>query len=495
MMKKINGLQVDERTTVTPVDVFQVRVAPGQDLAPALEAEESLAEEARPGGDEAGQPVVVIVGAGFGGLNAALTLRDFPGKVILLDKQNYHLFQPLLYQVATAGLSPSEIAYPVRAIFRKQRNLEFRLAEVESIDREQHRLYTSTGEIRYDYLILSVGSETNYFGLDSVAENGFDLKSLRDAVRVRNHILSVFELAAQAPTAEARRALLTFVVVGGGPTGVECAGALAELINLVLRKDFRDLEVSEIQVLLLEAMDRLLNGFPESLSEAALETLKHRGVKVRCEAAVERYDGCKVRLKGGETIPASTLIWAAGVRAAGLVGRLGLEQGRQGRVKVSRTLQTSDPRVFIVGDAAYLEEADGSPLPMVAPVAIQQAKTAARNIQHLVPGGQPGGQTLEEFVYKDPGSLATIGRNAAVARIGRFKFSGFMAWLVWLAVHLFWLIGYRNRLIVLFNWAWEYLFFERGVRLILDPTREAPQIKEIEPTPDCSPPVDTLRVR
>lgn len=406
-------------------------------------------------------PTVVIVGAGFSGIHAAKALRDAQVKMILLDRNNYHLFQPLLYQVATAGLSPSEIAYPVRAIFRRQKNLEFRLAEVLDVDLDEKVVHTSNGFVSYDYLILAVGGESSYYGLDSIAKNGFDLKDLEDAMILRNHILRMFEWASQEENPQVLRALNTFVVVGGGPTGVEFAGALSELIRLALSKDYPGMDFKDVRVILLEAMDRLLAGFPEGLARSAAITLQKKQVEIRFGAEVINFDGRQVRLRGGEVIPAFTLIWAAGVRSEKLMDKLGLEQKSQGRVVVEQTLQIpGHPEAFVVGDSAYLE-ADGQPLPMMAPVAIQQGKTAAGNIERLI-----SGQTLQAFDYRDPGSLATIGRNAAVARIRNFKFRGFLAWLVWLAVHLFWLIGFRNRLLVMINWAWDYFFYERAIRLI-----------------------------
>jgi NADH dehydrogenase len=407
------------------------------------------------------KPTVVIVGAGFAGIHAAKALRNAPVNVVMLDKNNYHLFQPLLYQVATASLAPSEIAYPVRAIFRKQKNFRFHLAEVMDIDFVDRVVITSNGLVPYDYLILAVGGETHYYGLDSVARNGFDLKDLGDALTIRNHILRMFELSTQVSDPETLKALKTFVVVGGGPTGVESAGALSELIRLVLSRDFPEADLEEAQVLLLEAGDRLLSGFPDDLARGAVKTLQGKQVKVRLRSAVSDYNGKQVFLTNGEVIPANTLIWAAGVQAESLVGRLGLPQARQGRVMVSPTLQVpGHPEVFVVGDAAYLE-AHGAPLPMMAPVAIQQGKIAAKNIVNLIEGDE-----LRNFVYHDPGSLATIGRNAAVARVKGLKFHGFLAWVVWLVVHLLWLIGFRNRLLVLINWAWDYFFYDRAVQLI-----------------------------
>jgi len=406
-------------------------------------------------------PHILILGAGFGGLNAARALRSAPVRITLVDRKNYHLFQPLLYQVATSGLSPGEIAFPARAIFRKQKNLTFRMAEVQRIDLEKKMLTTSTGPMTYDYLILAAGSETSYFGMKSVQENGLGLKDIDEAISIRNHVLRMFELAAQELDAEKRRALLTFVVVGGGPTGVESSGALSELIRLVLIKDYPQLSLKDVRILLLEAADRLLGGFPSNLQEYAAETLWSKHVEVRFGAAVTGFDGERVTLKSAEVIPAHTLVWAAGVRAARIVDTLGSPQPRQSRIAVNRTLNLPEhPEVLIVGDAAYLEH-DGQPLPMMAPVAIQQGQTAARNILH-----QMDNAPLEEFVYKDPGSLATIGRNAAVARLGTLKFTGFLAWFLWLGVHLLWLVGFRNKLVVLINWAWDYFFYDRGIRLI-----------------------------
>ena len=406
-------------------------------------------------------PTVVIVGAGFGGLNAARALRRAPAQVVLLDRNNYHLFQPLLYQVATAGLEPEEIAKPARAILRGQKNFDFRLVEVTRVDFIGRRLETSNGPISYDFLVLAAGGETNFFGMESLQRSSLSLKDIPDAIAIRNQVLTCFEKAMLEPDAEQRRSLLTFVVVGGGPTGVEMAGALSELIRLVLVKDYPKLNIKDVRILLLEATDKLLPALPERLREAAGKTLWRKWVEVRFGATVADYDGRQARLKSGEVIPAYTLIWAAGVRAAPLNATLGLKASRQGRIPVEPTLQVAGhPEVFIIGDAAYLEQ-DGEPLPMVAPVAIQMGQSVARNIIRELRS-----QPLAPFRYKDQGTLATIGRNAAVANVYGIQATGFLAWVMWLGIHIIQLIGFRNKLFVLINWAWDYFFYERAARLI-----------------------------
>ena len=408
-------------------------------------------------------PHVIIIGAGFGGLRAARRLRNAPVNVTLIDKHNFHLFQPLLYQVATAGLAPEEIAYPIRAVVRNQSNLKFLLDEVTSIDFDGRIVHTLTKDLSYDYLIIAIGGETNYFGLKKVAEKAFGLKTLDDAVSLRNHILTMFEKGVHESDADLRRGLLTFVVVGGGPTGVESAGALSELIRLVLVKDYPSLNIKDVRILLLEALDIILASFPENLREFTSKVLWNKHIEIRFGASVEDFDGTRVVLKGGEIIPAHTLIWTAGIRTAGLVDKLGLHQGRQGRILVEKTLQVPDrPEVFIIGDACYLEDEKSNPMPMVATVAMQQGDIAAENIVRILKGNE-----TKTFQYDDPGSLATIGRSSAVAKIGRFEFGGIIAWLLWSVVHVYQLIGFRNRIMVLIYWAWDYFLYNRAVRLII----------------------------
>jgi NADH dehydrogenase len=382
-------------------------------------------------------------------------------RVVLIDRNNYHLFQPLLYQVAMAGLEPSSIARPVRRILRGQKNFEFRMAHVTGIDRNAQIVRTSAGDVPYDHLVLAMGGRTNFFGLPSVEQHGLALKSLDDAVAIRNHVLSCFERAVLEPDAERRRALLTFLVVGGGPTGVEMAGALAELIRLVLARDTTALNIQDVRILLLEAGQRLLMGMRPQFSRVTAEMLWKKHVEVRFGASVQEFDGANARIAGGEVIPTRTLIWAAGVQAVSLAPMLGVTAARQGRIPVTPTLHLAgDDRVTVIGDAAYLE-VDGAALPMLAPVAIQMANTVATNLRRQLRGEPP-----KPFVYRDPGTLATIGRNAAVADIRGVAFRGFPAWVVWLVVHIIQLIGFRNKLFVLVDWAWDYFFYDRSARLI-----------------------------
>jgi NADH:ubiquinone reductase (H+-translocating) len=408
------------------------------------------------------QAHVVIIGAGFGGLRAAKALAGKSVTASLIDRNNYHLFQPLLYQVATSTLSSDEIAYPIRATLRGSRNVAFRLGEIRHIDLEKHCVTLDSGDLFYSELILAVGGETNYYGISGLEDTAFGLKDLQDATRLRNHILMQFEKAAVAPDPAARKSHLTFVVVGGGPTGIECAGAIIELIRTVMHKDYPEMRSSDVSVVLLEAMDKMLSSMPDELGQWTLEKLRRKHIDVRFKAVVSSYDGQTISLKDGSSLSAQTLIWAAGVRASPLLDTLGLEQDRLGRVVVGSTLQVpGHPEIFVIGDAAHALDEEGKPFPMLAPVAMQQAATAANNILK-----RHQGEPLQKFVYRDPGIMATVGRNQAVAFIKGMKFYGFIAWMMWLVVHILQLIGFRNRLVVLLNWFWSYLFHERSARLI-----------------------------
>jgi len=406
-------------------------------------------------------PRVVIIGAGFGGLWAARALAHRPFDVTLVDRNNYHTFLPLLYQVAAAELEPEQIIYPVRSILRRLPNVGFLMAEASRIDFEKRAVETNAGPISYDYLILAAGSTTNFFGVPG-AEHAYPLKSLDEAVRLRNHILCCFERAASLSDPQQRRALLSFAIVGGGPTGVEFAGALAELLRGPLRKDYSKLGLSVSKVILLEAAGSLLGGLPRRLAAYALDRLRRMSVDVRLNATVSRIEPYAVHLKDGTVVPAETVVWTAGVRGECSAAAWGLPVDRNGRMPIGPTLQLAGhPEVYAVGDLARFDQ-DGRPLPMIAPVAMQQATTAARNIRR-----QSSGQPLLPFRFRDPGMMATIGRNAAVAHFAGLAITGFPAWLAWLGVHLVKLIGFRNRLMVLTNWAWDYFLYERAVRLIL----------------------------
>lgn len=407
-------------------------------------------------------PHVVIIGAGFGGLNVARHLRNAPVQITLIDKQNYHLFQPLLYQVAIAGLLPSQIAYPLRTIFRGQKNLTFQMGEVTEINLEARYVKLNGSIISYDYLVIAVGAETNFFGMESIEEEGFEVKDIQKAIHTRNHLLKMFEQASHEADPVKRRALLTFVVVGGGPTGVETAGALAELISHVMIKDHPTLDLNETRVLLVEAGDHLITSYPHELRHATFELLQHKNVEILLDTRLADYNGKQVTLGDGRQIEAHTLIWTAGIKGAPVLDSLEALKGSAGRVRVEPTLQLpGHPDVFVLGDAAFLLDDHGQPLPMLSTVAIQQGKTAAQNMRRIMQGQVP-----RAFHYKDPGLLATIGRNAAVARIWGISFSGFIAWVIWVFLHIYRLIGFRNRILVFVNWAWDYVFYENQVRLI-----------------------------
>jgi NADH dehydrogenase len=405
-------------------------------------------------------PRVVIVGAGFGGLSAAKQLAKAPFDVTVVDRHNYHLFQPLLYQVATAGLSPGDIASPIRGILRRQRNARVVLGKVSAIDPARREVVAEGRHIPYDYLVVATGAEHAYFGHDwsSYAPG---LKTIDDATYLRRRILLAFERAETEPDAYERRRLLNFVVVGGGPTGVEMAGAIAELAKRALATDFRSIDPRCARIILLEAGPRLLAPFSPALSEAARRSLEQLGVEVRLGASVTDCDCSGVSL-GGERLRTRTIVWAAGVKASPAAEWLGAESDRAGRVKVKSDLSVpGHPNIFVIGDAAAAIGSDGKPLPGVAPVAKQQGWYVANLVK-----ARAAGRTLPPFRYRDFGSMATIGRKRAVAQIGAFNASGLVAWLLWSLAHIYFLIGFRNRLAVAMNWCWNYVTFQRGTRLI-----------------------------
>jgi len=410
------------------------------------------------------EPHVVVVGAGFGGLNAVQALAGVPVRVTLVDQRNHHLFQPLLYQVATAALSPADIATPVRAILRDQRNATVLLGRAESVDRTARELVLSDGRIGFDYLVLAIGARHAYFGHDDWEANAPGLKTLEDALEIRRRILLAFERAERETNAERRRALLRFLVVGGGPTGVELAGAIAEISRHVLDKDFRSIDPREAEVQVLEAGPRILPAFPPSLAEKASRTLQRLGVRVRTGFPVTAVKSGYLE-SGDDRVDAATILWAAGVRASPLGASFGVPVDPAGRVLVEPDLSIpGDPRIFVIGDGAVFLHQTGKPLPGVAQVAIQQGRHVARSVKADLTGRE-----RRPFRYRDKGDLAVIGRAQAVARIGRLRLAGFPAWLVWCFVHILFLIGFRNRLLVLFEWAWAFLTDQRGARLITGP--------------------------
>jgi NADH:quinone reductase (non-electrogenic) len=408
---------------------------------------------------------IAIVGAGFGGLNAARTLAGYDVDVTLIDRHNFHTFQPLLYQVATAGLNAADVAHPVRGVFWKQRNVTFRNGTVTGVDWERRELALDDGApVPFQGLILAAGAGTNWFGVPGASEHAFPLYSLADAVRLRNHLLAQVEWAVTHP--EDAEAALTWVLVGGGPTGVETAGALAELVDHVLIKDFPELDLEHrARIVLVELADALLGPFAPTLQENARHTLEKRGVEVLLGEQVESVGPDEVCLASGLRLASHTVVWAAGVRANALVDVLGLEQGPGGRIVVDETLGVpGHPNVYAVGDVALIPGPDGTPLPGVAQVAIQSGRHAAHQVARTF--GRAG--QAQPFHYKDKGIMATIGRRAAVAQLpSGLKLKGTLGWWSWLVLHLIYLIGFRNRLSVMIDWTWNYFTWDRGPRLIL----------------------------
>lgn len=412
---------------------------------------------------------VVIAGMGFGGLRAAKELAGSDFELMMIDRNNYHLFQPLLYQVATAGLEQEAIAYPLRGLTRRWPGSSFLLADINGIDLAGKSVQTDAGPVPYDYLVIAAGSRTNFFGMESVAAHSFDLKRLDQAEDLRNHILLLFEHASQEADPLRKAALLTFVIVGGGPTGVEFAGALRELIVYVLSQDHPSVSADETRIVLVEAADSLLTAMPHEVRQYACDKLCAMGVEVLLESRVVGATAESVQLHGGAIIPSHTLIWSAGVSAAALAGQMqGVERAAGGRIVVQSDLSIKEyPEVFVVGDMACTLT-DGKPLPMMAPVAIQQGAYAARMIR-----AREQRLTLPPFQYFDKGSMATIGRSSAVATAAGFSVRGYIAWVAWLLLHLYYLIGFRNRLVVMMNWTYAYWSQERQVRLITSKKRRA----------------------
>jgi NADH:quinone reductase (non-electrogenic) len=406
-------------------------------------------------------PRVVVIGGGFGGLLAARTLGRYPVKVTLIDRKNHHTFQPLLYQVATAGISPGEIAAPIRWILRNKKNVEVILGEVEDFDLAHRMVKLRDLEVPYDYLIVATGATHAYFGHDEWEPLAPGLKTIEDALEIRRRVLLAFELSEREAIRGDPHKQLNFVVVGGGPTGVELAGTLAEIARRVLANDFRAIDPKRAHIILLEGGPRVLPTYPDDLSRSAEEQLGRLGVEVHTSAMVTGIEPGAVFMK--ETrLPADVILWAAGVSASPLGKKLGAPVDRAGRVPVNPDLSIpGHPEVFVIGDLASIKEADGKPVPGVAPAAMQEGKSAAHNI-----GRDLKHEARKNFRYLDKGSLATIGRAAGIAQFGNIHISGFIAWLSWLFVHVFFLIGFRNRIIVLIQWAWSYFTYERGARLI-----------------------------
>ena len=407
------------------------------------------------------KPHVIIVGAGFGGLEAAKKLACKDVRVTVIDRTNYHLFQPLLYQVATAALSPADIAAPLRAILSKCRNVEVILAEVQSVDVETKKVKTVDLEMDYDYLIIATGARHSYFGHNEWEKLAPGLKSLEDAIELRRRILLAFEYAEKTPDEAARRAAMNFVIIGGGPTGVEMAGAIAEISRYTMARDFRHINPSEARVILIEGEPRLLAAYPPDLSESARKQLADLGVEVRTSTRATNLTDAGVHI-GDEFIPCRVKIWAAGNNASFVGKTLGVPSDRAGRVIVNDDLTIPGrPEVQVIGDLANFPHQTGQPLPGISPVAMQQGRHGARNVLAMIQGRKP-----QRFRYWDKGTMATIGRNKAVADLKFVHLSGLPAWLAWLFVHIVFLVGFRNRLLVLVQWAWAYLTFDKGARLI-----------------------------
>jgi NADH dehydrogenase len=412
------------------------------------------------------RPHVVVIGGGFGGLQAARGLRRLPVDVTLVDRKNHHVFQPLLYQVATAGLSPAEIAAPIRHILRRQRATRVLLGEVTAVDLAAKKVRLASLELAYDYLVLAAGNTHSYFGHDEWQPHAPGLKTIEEALEIRRRVLLAFEQAEREEDAEARRAWLTFAVIGGGPTGVEMAGAFGEIARHTLAREFRRIDPASARIVLIEAGPRILPVYTETLSERARLQLEALGVQVWTGSRVSSVAAAGVQM-GADHLAARTIVWAAGLQGSPLARTLGVELDRAGRVRVRPDLSVPGyPHSFVVGDLAAIDQ-DGQPVPGVAPAAMQMGDHAAANVARALRG-----EPLAPFRYRDKGTLATIGRRRGVAMIGRLRLSGLVAWLAWLGIHIFFLIGFRSRLVVLLDWFWAYVTYARSARLIVGEGRD-----------------------
>ena len=420
---------------------------------------------------ETGQKRVVIVGAGFAGLTLARKLVGSGYQIVLIDRNNYHQFQPLFYQVAMAGLEPSSISFPLRKMFRKTPQMYIRLADVQSVDVGQKRLFSNAGHVNYDILILAMGVTTNYYGNQELANRVFSLKSVSDALYLRNAILSDFEKSLMVRDYQKRQGYLDIAIVGGGPTGVELAGALAEMRKYILPREYTELDSKEVDIYLIEGSPRVLNGMSEKSSKAAERFLRGLGVHVKLDVRVTDYDGTTLMLSDGSTVLSKKVIWAAGITGFSLKGIPDESTGPGRRLKVDQynTLTTSSD-IYVIGDIAYMEEGEYKGHPQVAQVAMQQAKHLAKNLKR-----QQSGKQMLPFHYRDLGTLATIGRNKAVADLPVVRFQGFWAWVLWLIVHLKSILGIKNKLFVMLNWVWGYITYDQSLRIIIRPKSQPGQ--------------------
>lgn len=425
---------------------------------------------------------VVIVGSGFAGLTLARKLAKTNYQIVLIDKNNFHQFQPLFYQVAMSGLEPSSIAFPLRKLFQKNKNVHVRMTEVKSVEPEKNTLYTTLGDLEYDYLVLAMGADTNFFGNEKIASKAIPMKSVSESLYLRNRILNDYEKALSTEDYDDRQGLLDIVIVGGGPTGVEVAGSLAEMKKFILPKDYPEIDIEEIDIHLVEGLDRVLPAMSEQASAKAQEFLEKLGVEVKLNALVTEYDGKVVRMNDGTELRSNKMIWAAGVKGSIIEGLPEDAIAKGSRIKVNRYNQVEGyDNIFAIGDVAYMEEeAFPKGQPQVAQVAIQHGRHLFKNLKRL-----NRNQPMEQFSYNDKGSMATVGRNKAVVDLPFWRFQGAFAWLVWMFVHLFSLVGVRNKLIVFINWVWNYFTYDQALRLIIRPRvpkaeiKDAPAVEEV----------------